>query len=46
MEESTAFSYRAGLTGEEVAEVLGISPATADRMCRFARAWLQVELND
>ncbi len=33
-----------GLTGEEAANVLGISPATADRMWRFARAWLQVEL--
>ena len=36
--------YFAGLTGEGAAEVLGISPATADRMWRYARAWLQVEL--
>ena len=35
--------YFAGLTGEGAAEVLGISPATADRMWRYARAWLQVE---
>ncbi|HEX3152477.1 MAG TPA: ECF-type sigma factor [Gemmataceae bacterium] len=36
--------YFAGLTGDEAATVLGISPATADRMWRYARAWLQVEL--
>ena len=35
-----------GLTGEEAAEALGISAATADRMGRFARAWLQVELRE
>lgn len=34
-----------GLTGDECAVALGISPATADRMWRFARAWLQVELS-
>lgn len=33
-----------GLTGDESAGVLGISPATADRMWRYARAWLQVKL--
>ena len=38
--------YFAGLTGDEAAAVLGISPATADRMWRYARAWLQVELKD
>ncbi len=36
--------YFAGLTGEDAAAVLGISPAKADRMWRYARAWLQVEL--
>ncbi len=36
--------YFAGLTGDEAAEVLDISPSTADRMWRFARAWLQAEL--
>ena len=36
--------YFAGLTGDEAAEALGVSPATADRMMRYARAWLQVEL--
>lgn len=33
----------AGLTGDEAAAALGVSPATADRMWRYARAWLQVE---
>ena len=36
--------YFAGLTGDEAALALGVSPATADRMWRYARAWLQVEL--
>jgi RNA polymerase sigma factor (TIGR02999 family) len=36
--------YFGGLTGDEAAAALGISAATADRMGRFARAWLQVEL--
>jgi RNA polymerase sigma factor (sigma-70 family) len=36
--------YFAGLTGEQAAAVLGISPATADRHWAFARAWLQAEV--
>jgi len=36
--------YFAGLTGDEAALAMGVSPATADRMWRYARAWLQVEL--
>jgi RNA polymerase sigma factor (TIGR02999 family) len=36
--------FFAGLTGDEAATALDISPANADRMWRFARAWLQVEL--
>ena len=36
--------YFAGLAGDEAAAALGISPATADRMSRYAKAWLQVEL--
>ncbi|MEX2168351.1 MAG: ECF-type sigma factor [Pirellulales bacterium] len=36
--------YFAGLTGEEAAEVLGISPTTADRHWAYARAWLQAEV--
>jgi RNA polymerase sigma factor (TIGR02999 family) len=33
--------YFAALTGDEAAQVLGISAATADRHWAYARAWLQ-----
>src|SRR5437899_2573553 len=33
--------YFAGLTGEQTALVLGISPTTADRHWAYVRAWLQ-----
>ena len=36
--------YFAGLTGEQAAGMLGISPSTADRHWTYARAWLQAEL--
>jgi len=36
--------YFSGLTIEETAEALGISPATVKREWAFARAWLQREL--
>jgi RNA polymerase sigma factor (TIGR02999 family) len=36
--------YFAGLTGDEAAAVLGISPTTADRHWAYARAWLQAEV--
>ena len=36
--------YFAGLSGDEAAAALGVSPATADRRWRFVRAWLQIEL--
>lgn len=36
--------YFAGQTSDEAAAALGVSPATADRMWRFARAWLQMEM--
>ena len=36
--------YFAGLTGEQAAEVLGISPSTADRHWVYARAWLRAEV--
>jgi RNA polymerase sigma factor (TIGR02999 family) len=36
--------YFTGLTGEQAAEILGISPATADRHWAYARAWLQAEV--
>jgi RNA polymerase sigma factor (TIGR02999 family) len=36
--------YFAGLTGEQAAGVLGISPTTADRYWAYARAWLRREI--
>jgi RNA polymerase sigma factor (TIGR02999 family) len=33
--------YFAGLTGDQAAEILGISPSTADRHWVYARAWLR-----
>lgn len=33
--------YFAGLTNDQAADVLGISPTTADRHWAYARAWLQ-----
>jgi RNA polymerase sigma factor (TIGR02999 family) len=36
--------YFAGLTGEQAAKVLDISPATADRHWAYARAWLRNEV--
>jgi RNA polymerase sigma factor (TIGR02999 family) len=36
--------YFAGMTGEQVAAVLDISPTTADRYWAYARAWLQTEV--
>jgi RNA polymerase sigma factor (TIGR02999 family) len=33
--------YFAGLTSDQAADVLGISPSTADRHWAYARAWLQ-----
>ena len=38
--------FMIGLTGDEAAQVLNTSAATADRMWRYARAWLQVKLGD
>jgi RNA polymerase sigma factor (TIGR02999 family) len=38
--------FFAGLTGEQAAEVLGISAPTADRWWSYARAWLQAEMQD
>ena len=37
-------SFYGGLTYDEIAEVMSISPATVDRELRFAKAWLQREL--
>jgi RNA polymerase sigma factor (TIGR02999 family) len=36
--------FFAGLTGDETARALGVSPSTVDRQWRFARAWLHREL--
>lgn len=36
--------YFAGLTGEQAAQVLGISPKTADRYWVYARAWIRREM--
>jgi RNA polymerase sigma factor (TIGR02999 family) len=36
--------YFAGLTGDQAAEILSISPSTADRHWVFARAWLRREV--
>jgi RNA polymerase sigma factor (TIGR02999 family) len=36
--------YFAGLTSDQAAEALGISPSAADRHWAFARAWLQTEV--
>jgi RNA polymerase sigma factor (TIGR02999 family) len=37
--------YFAGLTGDQTAEILGISPKTADRYWVYARAWLRREMD-
>jgi RNA polymerase sigma factor (TIGR02999 family) len=37
--------YFGGLTGDEAAKALGVSPATADRYWTYARAWLLRELS-
>ena len=36
--------YFGGLTGEQAAAILGISPSSADRQWVFTRAWLRREL--
>ena len=36
--------YFAGLTGDQAAQVLGISPKTADRYWAYARAWIRREM--
>ena len=38
--ELVKLRYFAGLTGKQTAEVLGVSPRTADSLWAFARAWL------
>jgi RNA polymerase sigma factor (TIGR02999 family) len=36
--------YFAGMSGDQAAEILGISPRTADRYWTYARAWLRREV--
>ncbi|MDJ0710895.1 MAG: sigma-70 family RNA polymerase sigma factor [Woeseiaceae bacterium] len=38
--------YFGGMTYEEIAEALNVSPATVDRDLRFAKAWLAHELRN
>jgi RNA polymerase sigma factor (TIGR02999 family) len=38
--------FFAGLTNAQAAECLGVSPATADRAWRYARAWLYDAMSD
>jgi RNA polymerase sigma factor (TIGR02999 family) len=42
--ELVKLRYFAGLTMEQAAEMLGISPATAHRWWSYARAWLHQEM--
>jgi RNA polymerase sigma factor (TIGR02999 family) len=42
--ELVRLRYFAGLKLDECANVLGISPATADRWWAYARAWLHLEI--
>jgi RNA polymerase sigma factor (TIGR02999 family) len=42
--ELVKLRYFAGLTVDQAAAVLGISPATADRHWAYARAWLHAEI--
>jgi DNA-directed RNA polymerase specialized sigma24 family protein len=37
--------FFAGLTGDQAAQVLGISPKTADRYWVYARAWIRREMD-
>lgn len=36
--------YFAGLTSDQAAKILGISPTTADRHWAYARSWLRLEM--
>jgi RNA polymerase sigma factor (TIGR02999 family) len=43
--ELVKLRYFAGLTNREAAELLGVSPRTADSWWKYARAWLLAELH-
>lgn len=42
--ELVKLRYFAGLTNEQAAQTLEISPSTADRYWRYARSWLRLEI--
>lgn len=42
--EVIELSFYGGMTYDEIAEAIGISPSTVDRELRFAKAWLLREL--
>lgn len=42
--ELVKLRYFAGLTGEQAAQLLGISQSTADRYWAYARSWLRLEI--
>jgi len=42
--ELVQLRYFTGLPLREIAEILGISPRTADRLWAYAKAWLHREL--
>jgi len=44
--QAIELSFYGGLTYNEIAEALAISPATVDREIRFAKAWLYSQLSD
>lgn len=44
--ELVQLRYFAGMTLPEAAELMGISPRTADRLWAYARAWLHQELQE
>lgn len=44
--QAIELSFYGGLTYNEIAEALSISPATVDRELRFAKAWLYSQLSD
>ena len=43
--ELVKLRYFAGLTNDEAAEALGVSPSTVDNDWAYARSWLRVELD-
>jgi RNA polymerase sigma factor (TIGR02999 family) len=44
--ELVKLRFFAGLTNEEAARALGVSPSTADNDWAYARAWLRLEMGD